>query len=91
MKEEKGTKLSSYKLPVHKPERNFPQPEKKQYFSLAELREGDYAGMTESDSKTSGQDDGAYTKINQKSGKGVEAKGQNVGLHVKLDKNTRIG
>lgn len=91
MKETKGTKLSDYKLPVHEPDRNYPHTEKKQYFSLAELQKGDYAGMTETDSKTSGKEDGQYTPINYKSGKAVEAKGKQVGLHVKLDKNARLG
>lgn len=90
--EEQGTKLSSYTLPVKTPSREgFGPAEKKQYFSLADLRSGDYAGMTETDSKTSGKEDGQYTPINKKSGNSVSAPGKSVGLTVKLDKHARIG
>jgi len=87
----KGTKLSSYSLPVHKPERNFPQAEKKQWYNLSELTYGDYAGMTETDSKTSGKEDGQYTPINKKSGPGGISGGTKHGFDVKLDKHSRIG
>lgn len=54
---------------TQKERRNFPGYEKKQYYTMEQLVEGDTDGMTETDSKTSGKDDGKYTKINQTSGK----------------------
>ena len=90
--ETKGTKLSSYKLPVHKPEANFDnQPKKKQWYKLKELTYGDYAGMTETDSKTSGKEDGEYTPINKKSGSADSFGGHKLGTTVKLDKHARNG
>ena len=65
--------ISEYKLKgtdTQKERRNFPGFEKGVWYTLDELRDGDYAGMTETDSKTSGKEDGTYTKINKKSGKG---------------------
>lgn len=85
------TNLSDYKLPVKEPDRNFEGLQKKQWFNLAELREGDYAGMTETDSKTSGKSDGQYTPLNKKSGGNVSPGGSKLGFDVKLDKHTRIG
>ncbi len=61
--------LKDYKLPIKNKLRNYPQVEKKQWYSLADLQAGDYAGTTETDSKTA-PESGGYTKINQKSGKG---------------------
>ena len=61
--------LKDYKLPVQNKLRNFPNVEKKQWYSLAELQEGDLAGTTETDSKTA-PESGGYTYINKKSGKG---------------------
>lgn len=74
-----GSELSTYKLPVcdtQKERRNFEGLNKNQWYNLAELRGGDYAGNTETDSQTETSEDhagkggGGYTKINQKSGKG---------------------
>lgn len=91
-KETKGTKLSSYKLPIQKPRSNFDsEPKKKEWYSLAELKSGDFAGITETDSKTSGKEDGPYTPINRKSGTAEDFGGQKLGTTVRLDKHTRIG
>lgn len=79
---EQGHEINSYKLPVKTPERNFDHVETKQYYSLEDLKSGDYAGMTESDSKTSGQEDGQYTPINHKSGSGRKDQGQKLGFKV---------
>ena len=93
MKEKLGTKLSSYKLPVKTPERNFPQSKKTVVYSLQDLTSGDYAGMTESDGKsTNGADHGAYTKIQEGYGKaGSISGGTKQGFDVKMDKNARVG
>lgn len=92
MKDLKGTKLSSYSLPVTKPKSNFDsEAKKKVYYSLQELTYGDYAGMTETDSKTSGKSDGQYTPINKKKGTEANHGGKSLGTTVTLDKNTRIG
>ena len=56
-------------LPKTNVKKNFPGTKKGQYYSLAELQSGDYAGMTESDAHTSGKNDGQYTKINKTKGK----------------------
>lgn len=76
-----------YKLPTtdtQKDRRNFPGYEKKQYHSLEDLKKGDPSGMTESDSKTSGKNDGQYTDINKKSGKGArDHGGQKLGFTPK--------
>lgn len=91
--EEKGTKLSSYKLKANEPERNYPHAKKTVVYSLKDLTYGDYAGMTESDGKsTSGADHGAYTKIQEGYGKaGDISGGQKLGTSVKMDKNARVG
>lgn len=91
--EEKGTKLQSYMLPVHEPERNFPHVQKKQWFKLGDLQKGDYAGMTESDGKsTDGKDHGPYTPLQESyyGAKSVEG-GKKLGTSVKLDKHARNG
>lgn len=79
---EGGSELQKYALPVtdvQKSRRNFDGVEKNEWYSLAELQSGDYAGNTETDSKTETPQDhstkgqrggGGYTLINQKSGKG---------------------
>lgn len=78
----RDTAIDKYKLPAtdtQRSRRNFEGYEKNQWYSLGELQSGDYAGNTETDSKTetsqdhSGKGEGGgkgYTKINQKSGKG---------------------
>ena len=71
--------------------RNFPQVTKRIVYSLQDIKQGDHAGMTETDSDTSGQDDGQYTPINQKTGIQVQPGGQTLGTHVKLDRNARNG
>lgn len=65
--------LSEYKLPVIDTEtqrRNFPGYEKKQYYTLEEIRKGDPSGTTDTDSKTDDpdEDDAGYTNINKKKG-----------------------
>lgn len=68
--------MKEYKLKgtnTQEARRNFPGFEKNVWYTLDELRSGDYAGMTETDSKTSGKEDGKYTPINKKSGKGGRA------------------
>lgn len=93
MKQEQGTKLSSYKLPVKEPDRNFPHATKRIVYSLQDLTYGDPSGMTESDGKsTSGADHGSYTKIQDGYGKNnSNIGGDKLGFDVKLDKNARIG
>jgi hypothetical protein len=70
---EKSWHLDSYKLSAtdtDKSKRNFPGYEKKQYYNLGDIQKGDHhlgrGGMTETDSKTSGKDDGPYTSIQEK-------------------------
>lgn len=72
--------MDSFELPAHDVEKtmkNFPGVEKKQYYTLDEIKEGDSGfgegrlgagGMTETDADTSGKMDGPYTKINKKKG-----------------------
>jgi len=83
-----------YNLPVtdtQKDKRNFPGYNKKQYHSLAELQKGDQGGMTESDSKTSGKDDGQYTTLNKKSGPGGrDHGGQKLGFDPKPHTDTKV-
>lgn len=65
-------KIVSYKLPVcniNRERRNFEGFEKNQWYSLAELQSGDFGGTTETDSKTA-PEEGGYSTINKKSGKG---------------------
>jgi hypothetical protein len=67
-----GNKIESYKLPAmdcQEERRNFPGYEEKEYYTLDEIRKGDQSGITETDSKTSGKEDGEYSTINKKSGK----------------------
>ena len=71
MPENKGTKISNYKLPatdVQESLHNFDGYQVEQFFSLEDIRQGDTSGTTETDSKTASKS-GGYTKINEKSGK----------------------
>lgn len=73
---EKSWHLDSYKLPktdTQEEMRNFPGYEEKQHYELPEIVKGDHGtqetyggGMTETDSHTSGKDDGPYTRIQKK-------------------------
>jgi hypothetical protein len=70
---EKSWHLDSYdlsKTDTQESKRNFPGLEKKQYYNLADIQKGDhhagFGGMTETDSDTSGKDDGPYTSIQEK-------------------------
>jgi len=72
---EGGSELTKYALPIKTPNRNFPQVEKNQWYSLGDLQSGDYAGNTETDSATEQSSDhrnkgeqggGGYTSINYK-------------------------
>lgn len=88
----KGTKLSSYKLKVNEPKKNFPKAKKTVVYSLQDLRSGDYAGMTETDGKsTNGKDHGSYTKIQEGYGHNLNIGGQKLGTTVKYDKHTSVG
>lgn len=81
MKEEKGTKISSYNLPVTKQEstrEGFGATEKKQWFKLEDLK-SNVAPMVTNTTKTSG---GKENNM---------APGKKLGFDVKLDKNTRCG
>ncbi len=47
--------IHDYKLPVidtQEQKRNFPGYEEKQWYTLSELREGDYGGTTDTDAET---------------------------------------
>jgi hypothetical protein len=72
--------IKGYKLPVTDVDtarRNFPGYEKKQWYNLEELREGDYGGTTDTDSETDVKTPGVgpynnktgYSKIQGKSAK----------------------
>lgn len=72
--------IKDYKLPVidtQSQKRNFPGFEKKQWFSLDELRSGDIMGTTDTDSETDVKAPGvgpynkssAYSKIQGRGGK----------------------
>jgi hypothetical protein len=64
--------IDNYKLPAQNTQevrRNFPGYSEEKHYDLESMREGDYSGMTESDSDTSGKEDGPYTKINKTKGK----------------------
>jgi hypothetical protein len=53
--------------------RNFPQVEKKVYYSFEDMKEGsryEQAGTTDTDSKTEGSGKEGYAKIYKKSGRG---------------------
>jgi len=70
---EQGNNINSYKLPIcdtQEERRNFEGYEKNQWYSLAELQSGDYAGTTDTDSKTESYNDAGSTSIYKKSGKG---------------------
>lgn len=52
---QKDDRLGGYKLPVcdvDTERRNFPGTEKKQWYTLDEIREGDFFGTTDTDSET---------------------------------------
>lgn len=69
---EKSSNIGAYGLPitdVQEKKRNFSGYQVNQYFSLADMQDGDYAGTTETDSKTDPKGSGGYSKINQKQGK----------------------
>lgn len=74
--EETGTtNIESYQLPItdaQESRRNFDGYQVEQYFTLDEIRQGDSAGTTETDSKTDSSGSGGYTTINKKSGRGVK-------------------
>lgn len=71
-----GDSIKGYELPVidvDTARRNFPGYEKKQWVTLDEWRDGDYAGSTDTDSSTDDRKDNPhfkikYTKLNQKKG-----------------------
>ena len=71
--------IKGYKLPVcdvDTEKRNFPGYEEKQWYSLDEIRDGDFFGTTDTDEKTDKKDSyhgpyqgkGGYSKINRKAG-----------------------
>jgi hypothetical protein len=77
--------LDSYELPVHdeKEMRNFPSVGKKEYYTLDDIRNGDWSGTTDTDDVTDEERDrsktrdhsrepskeGGYSKINVTQGK----------------------
>ena len=73
---QKDDRLGDYKLPVcdtQKERRNFEGYEKKQWYSLDEIRQGDFFGTTDTDSDTDVKEKntgpysgkGGYSKINR--------------------------
>lgn len=68
-----GAEIGAYNLPVtdvDEKRRNFSGYQVNQFFTLADIQQGDTSGTTETDSKTASKD-GGYTKINMKSGKSI--------------------
>lgn len=71
---EQGDSIEGYKLPVcdtQEERRNFKGAEKKVYYSLEDLRLGDWAGSTDTDSGTDDRQDlkqfgDGYSKIQKK-------------------------
>lgn len=75
-KEEQGEDVAEYEESEERifakgTKRNFPQVQKNVYYSLEDIRWGDEAGTTETDSKTHPKGSGGYSTINQTSGKGI--------------------
>lgn len=69
---EKSSSIGAYSLPVtdvDEKRRTFSGYQVNQYFTMADLQQGDTSGTTETDSKTDPKGSGGYTKINQKQGK----------------------
>lgn len=73
---QKDDRLGDYKLPVcdtNRERRNFEGYEKKQWYSLDEIRQGDFFGTTDTDSNTDVKEKatgpysgkGGYSKINR--------------------------
>lgn len=56
-------------LPMTNIRRNFPGVDQTQYYSLAEIVNGDYGGASDADSETDEPGDHNYSTINKKSGK----------------------
>lgn len=69
---EKSASIGAYSLPitdVQEKKRNFSGYQVEQYYTLADMQDGDYAGTTDTDSKTDTKGSGGYSKINKKQGK----------------------
>ena len=70
MKEDShSTAGAQYNLPicdVDSERRNFPGFTEQEFFTLADIQQGDSSGTTETDSKTDPKGSGGYTKINSK-------------------------
>jgi hypothetical protein len=82
-----GDSIKGYKLPVcdvDTEKRNFPGYDKKQWYNLAELREGDYGGTTDTDADTDVKAPGVGP-YNNKSG---YAKGQNKNAKMRSFKSS---
>lgn len=65
--------IGAYGLPitdVQEKKRNFSGYQVNQYYNLADIQDGDYAGTTETDSATD-KSAGGYTAINKKKGKSI--------------------
>jgi len=90
---EKSKRIQDYKLPVtdvcHE-RRNFMGYQKDEYYSLDQIQEGDCSGITETDSKTSGKEDGEYSSINETSGKVRPWDGKSLGFEPKYDSNVHV-
>lgn len=70
---EQSTNIESFRLKdtdVQEQRRNFSGYQVNQFFTMADLQEGDTSGTTETDSATAKADKG-YTKINQKKGRSI--------------------
>lgn len=77
-------------IDVSKSLRNFKGYQKNTYYTAEELQKGEIGGITETDSKTSGQEDGQYSTINKKSGKAESWGGKELGHTVDSIPGARI-
>jgi hypothetical protein len=93
--------MDNFKLPDHDTQevrRNFPGYEVETYLTLEDLKQGDHhqerGGMTETDEDTSGQNDGPYTKLQEKT-KGQKSRWPNKqsgkGKRYNSEKSTGFG
>lgn len=90
---EKSKRIQDYKLPiidVCEEKRNFPGYQKDEYYTLDQIQEGDCSGITETDSQTSGKEDGEYSTINETSGKVRPWDGKQLGFEPKYDSHVHV-
>jgi hypothetical protein len=70
---ETSTNIEAFKLKdtdVQEARRNFSGYQVNQYYNLADMQDGDYAGTTDTDTATD-TPAGGYSKINTKKGKSI--------------------